>query len=48
MTSQGKTPWKASEGTFQVKYAWKDTSEAVKKTLGTFQGAFHWDIIDGP
>ena len=48
MMSQGKTPWKdpqvslqGSEGSFQVKYAWKDPSYPFKPTLGDLsKGSF--------
>ena len=34
-------------GVFQMKDAWEKPSEAVKKPLGSFQGIFSCDIIDG-
>ena len=44
MTSQWQTPWKdlftTSEGTFQVKDIWKDTSGAIKKPWGLSKGTF--------
>ena len=41
MISQGNTPWKdLSEGTFQVKNARKDASEAVKNPQGLSKGPF--------
>ena len=54
MMSQGKTPLKDPDGSFQllrgrseVSFIWKDPSEAVD-ILGSFQGVFHYDIIDDP